>query len=232
VTRAVVGKELKVLWASPLPYVLAALFHATFGVLGWGQLGDRGQAVFQPLVPIAGFLVLLVAPVLASRTFSDEIRSGTLELLLAAKISRTALVAGKYLAVVVTLLVIVAPSVLFAGLLAMWGDPDHGPIVSGLLGLVLLSAALAGIGVLASSLTASQPVAAIGGIFAVLVGWFAHTGSESLAVGGVLGAFSISERLRSFAGGLIDGSDVAFFVAVAVVALAGARAAVESRRWR
>jgi hypothetical protein len=66
----------------------------------------------------------------------------------------------------------------------------------------------------------------------VLVLWFAHTGSEAMAAGGFLGSFSISERLRSFAGGSIDLSDVAFFVTVALVALASAGAAVESRRWR
>jgi ABC-2 type transport system permease protein len=232
VTLAVLRKELKVLWTSPLPYVLGAVFCATLGVLGWGQLGDRGQAVFQPLVPIAGFLLLLIAPILASRTFSEEIRTGTLELLLAIPVRRTALVVGKFGAVLVTLVALLAPMALFALLLSIYGDPDHGPMLSGSLGLLLLCVALSSLGVLTSSLTASQPVAAIGGIFAVLVLWFAHTGSEALAAGGVLGAFSISERLRSFAGGLIDLSDVAFFCAVTAIALAAASAAVESRRLR
>ena len=231
-TRAILRKELKVLWASPLPYVLGAVFNATLGVLGWAQLGDRGQAVFQPIVPIAGFLLLLVAPILASRTFSDEIRTGTLELLLAIPVRRGALVAGKHFAVSLTLLAILAPSSLFALLLALYGDPDPGPIAAGFGGLVLLCLMLSAVGVFTSSLTASQPVAAIGGLFAVLVLWFAHTGSEALAAGGFLGSFSISERLRSFAGGLVDLSDVAFFLAVTVVALAAARVAVESRRWR
>jgi hypothetical protein len=88
------------------------------------------------------------------------------------------------------------------------------------------------VGLLASSLTASQPVAAIGGIFAVLLLWFAHTGSDALPTGAFLGAFSISERLRAFAGGLVDLGDVAFFVAIIVVALCAAAVGVESRRWR
>jgi ABC-2 type transport system permease protein len=232
VTRAVLRKELKVLWASPLPYVLGAVFHATLGVLGWAQLGERNQAVFQPIVPIAGFLLLFVAPILASRTFSDEIRSGTLELLLAIPVRRTALVVGKYLAVLSTMLALLVPAGLFAFVLLLWGDPDPGPMLSGYLGLALLCVAMAGIGVLASSLTASGAVAAIVGVFSVLVLWFAHTGSEALAAGDLLGAFSISERLRSFAGGLVDGSDVAFFVAVACVTLAAATVAVEARRLR
>ena len=230
--RAIIRKELKVLWASPLPYVLGAVFHATLGVLGWSQVASRGQAVFQPLVPIAGFLLLLVAPILTSRTFAEEIRTGTLELLLAVPVSRLRLVFGKYLAVLATLVALCVPVGAFAFLLTVYGDPDVGPMVTGFAGLLALCAALAGIGVLASSLTASQPVAAIGGLFAVLVLWFAHTGSEAVAVGGFLGGFSISEHLRSFAGGVVDLTDVMFFASVVVVTLAAAGVAVESRRWR
>jgi ABC-2 type transport system permease protein len=232
VTGAVFRKELKVLWASPFPYVLAAVFHAAFGVLGWSQIVGRGQAVFQPLVPIAGLLLILVAPILASRTFSDEIRHGTLELLLSIPVRRSALVAGKYLAVLVTLGALLAPVAIFALLLGVYGDPDLGPIWTGLLGLVLLCAGIAAVGVFASSLTRSQPLAAIGSLLALIVLWFAHTGSEAVTVGAISGAFSISERLRGFAGGVVDLGDVAFFVSVTLAALVAASVAVESRRWR
>ena len=231
-TRALLRKELKVLWASPLPYLLGAVQNATLGVLGWSQITERGQAVFQPLVPIVGFLVLLTTPILASRVFSDEIRTGSLEVLLAIPVRRSALVVGKYLAVLMTALALVAPIAVFVLLLALYGSPDAGPVVAGLIGLALLCAALSAVGVVSSSLTSSQPVAAIGGIFAVLLLWFAHTGSDALPAGGFLGTFSISERLRSFAGGLVDLGDVAFFVAFVVAALAVAGIAVESRRWR
>jgi ABC-2 type transport system permease protein len=232
VTLAVLRKELKVLWASPLPYLLGAVQNATLGVLGWSQITERGQAVFQPLVPIAGFLVLLTTPILASRTFADEIRTGSLELLLSIPVRRRSLVVGKYGAVLVTALALASPIGVFVLVLVLYGSPDAGPVVAGLIGLALLCAALSAIGVVASSLTSSQPVAAIGGIFAVLLLWFAHTGSESLPAGGFLGAFSVSERLRSFAGGLVDLGDVAFFAAVVVAALAIAGVAIESRRWR
>jgi ABC-2 type transport system permease protein len=232
VTGAVLRKELKVLWASPLPYGLGALFHATLGVLGWSQITSRGQAVFQPLVPIAGFLLLLVAPILASRTFSDEIRTGTLDVLLAIPVSRVRLVLGKYFAVFLTMVAMIAPAGLFVLLLELYGAPDTGPIVAGLAGLVVLCAALSGVGVLMSSLTASQPLAAIGGLFAVVVLWFAHAGADAVAVGGFLGGLSISERLRSFAGGVLDLSDIVFFISIVAVTLAASVVAVESRRLR
>ncbi|HVE93141.1 MAG TPA: ABC transporter permease subunit [Actinomycetota bacterium] len=231
-TRALLVKELKVLWTSPLPYVLGAVLHVTLGVLGHGQVVGRAQAVFQPLVPIAGFLVLLSAPVLTARLFAEESRSGSLELLLAVPVRTLRLVLGKYLAALLTLFVLLAPVSLFAVLLAAFGDPDAGPVITGLLGLALLAAALVAVGTLSSALTTSQPVAAVGSLFAVLILWFAHVGSDALAANSILASLSISERLRGLAGGLVDLSDVVFFVAVAAVALTASVAAVEARRWR
>ncbi len=229
---ALTAKELKVLWTSPLPYLLAGVFHATLGFLGQAQLASRGQAVFQPLVPIAGFLLILVVPVLTARSFSEEIRTGSLELLLAIPVPNRRLVIGKYLALLVTLGAILAPIGAFVGLLFAYGDPDTGPVITGLIGLVLMGAALAAIGLLASSLTSSQPVAALGALFGVLALWFAHVGSDAHPAGTVASSLSLSERLRGPAGGVLDSSDVAFFASVIVLCLLAASAAVESRRWR
>lgn len=229
--RAIAMKELKVIWASPVPYILGAVFHATLGVLAWTQITGRGQAVFQPIVPIAAFLIVLVAPIVCARVFSEEIARGTLEVLLAVPVPPVRLVVGKYAAVGVTLAAIAAPAALWGLLLSWYGAPDPGPMLTGALGLLLLAGALAGIGVLASSLTASQATAAIAGLFAVLALWFAHVGSESLPTG-LVAALSVSERLRSFAGGVIDLADVAYFVSVVVAALAGAWWAVSARMAR
>ena len=85
---------------------------------------------------------------------------------------------------------------------------------------------------MASSLTTAQPVAAMVAFFCSLLLWFAHVGSESLSSGAVLDRLSISERLRSFAGGVIDTSDVAFFVLLAGAALVVAVASIDGRRLR
>ncbi|HVL81341.1 MAG TPA: ABC transporter permease [Actinomycetota bacterium] len=231
-TRSLAAKELKVLWASPLPYVLGAVFHVALGLLGYEQMSGRGQAVFQPIVPVAGFLILLVAPVLTARVLSEEIRSGSLELLLVAAAPPGRIVAGKYLAVVVSLVGLVAPVAAFAFLLFLYGSPDPGPVLTGLLGLVVMAAGLGAVGLLASSLTSSQPLAALGALFSTLLLWFAHAGSDALDANALVAAFSISERLRSFAGGVIDLSDLVFFPSVAGVCLAASVVAVGARRMR
>lgn len=229
-TRSVVGKELAVLWASPIPYVVAALFHVTTGLLYVNQLEGRSQAVLQPLFPLAGFLVVVLVPLLTMRSIAEEARTGTLDLLLAVPVSARPLVAGKWLAGVVSGLVVVAPLGVFVLLLDLWAEPDMGPAVSGFLGLALLVVAVSGIGVAASSMSSSQPVAAVVALVAGLLFWFSSVGEG--AAGSLLGRLSFSERLRGFAGGAIDSADAGFFVVVAASALVVAAVAVDSRRLR
>ena len=231
-TRAVLRKDLVALWTSPVPYVVGALLNLVLGMLYVSELELRQQALIQPLFPLAGFLLLALIPLVTMRSFAEEARTGTLDLLLAVPVPPRPLVVGKWLAAWLTVGVVAAPAALFAALLYQWGDPDGGPIITGFLGLLLLAAMLCGLGVVASALTSSQPVAAMITLFIGLLLWFAHIGSESFTAGGLLLHFSVSERLRSFANGVIDVSDVAFFAVVAVGALVVAAAVVDSRRLR
>jgi ABC-2 type transport system permease protein len=229
VIRAVARKDLAVLWLSPVPYVVGALLHLVLGFLYVNQLHVRAQAVIQPLFPIAGFLLLAMTPLLTMRSFAEELRTGTLDLLQAVPVRGRQLVVGKWLACWSTAVAVTTPAVLFGVLLHWWGDPDSGPMVTGFVGLALFSGALSALGVLASTLTASQPVAAMVAFFASLLLWFAHVGSETLATG-VLASLSLSERLRAFAGGAVDSADAGFLVLLAAGCLVLAAAVVNGRR--
>lgn len=231
-TRAVLRKDMAVLWSSPIPYVVGALLHVALGMLYVDQLEVRRQAVLQPLFPLGGFLLLVMVPLLTMRAFAEEARTGTLDLLQAVPVRTRPLVVGKWLAAWVTAVAVFAPALLFVLLAAWWGDPDPGPIVAGFAGLTLFAGALAGVGVLASSLTSSQPVAAIAALFLSLVFWFADVADDAPTAGSLLVRFSLRERLRSFASGVIDTSDVAWFLLVLVGALLLAAQAVETRRLR
>jgi ABC-2 type transport system permease protein len=232
VTLSVLRKDLVALWTSPIPYVVGALLNLVLATLYVSELELRRQALIQPLFPLAGFLLLALIPLVTMRSFAEEAKAGTLDLLLAVPVAPRPLVLGKWLAAWVTVAAATAPAAVFALLLYQWGNPDSGPIITGFLGLLLLAGAVSGMGVLASTLTSSQPVAAMITLFVGLLLWFAHIGSESLTTGAILLHFSISERLRSFANGVIDVSDVAFFAVVAAGALVVAAAVVDSRRLR
>lgn len=231
-TGAIWRKDLRSTWATPVPYVVGALFQAALGVLFVDQLQGRSQALVQPLFPLAGFLLLVTAPILTMRSFADEARSGTLEVLLAIPVGARPLVLGKWLAATTTLLGIVAPAGAYAALVALYGDPDRGPIIAGFLGLVLLVASLSAIGILASALTTSAPVAAMATFVVASMLWFAGAAGGSIGTGGILSRVSLSERLRSFAAGVIDTGDVGFLVALVVGALGCAGAALQFRRER
>ena len=223
-------KDLVALWTSALPYVVAIVFNAVVGVLFVDQLAGRRQAVVQPLFPIAGFLLLVLIPILTMRTVAEEDRSGTLDVLSAIRVSPAAIITGKWIAVVVTALTVIAPTVLIPLLLSWWGDPDWGPVITGFVGLALLSTAAAAIGVLASSCTRSQAIAAVASSFVGLVLWFASgSASASSSFPGWLARLSVSEHLHSFAGGAIDSFDVAFFVIVTVASLVAAAVCLRAR---
>jgi ABC-2 type transport system permease protein len=232
VIRLVAAKDLRTLWSSPVPYVVGAVFQAALGLLMVDQLAVRDQAVVQPLFPLAGFLLPLVAPALTMRTFADEARTGTLDQLLAVPAPIGRLVVAKWLASWLTTLVLLAPALLFPVLLALWGDPDDGPVITGFLGLALIAAVAAAVGVLASACTESQPIAAMSALFATIVAWFAHVGDAAVGDAGLLAALSLSERLRLFAGGAVDTGDLAFFIVATVIALLAAATAVDLRRLR
>jgi ABC-2 type transport system permease protein len=229
-TRSIAGKDLRVLWRSPIPYVVGALFNLVLALLYVSELTTRRQALMQPMFPIAGFLLVALVPILCMRAIAEEARTGTLDVLLAVPVSGRSLVVGKWLACWVTAVVVIAPALTHAAVLRWFGRPDTGPIVSGFLGLVLLTGALSGIGLLASSLGPSQPLAAVVALFASLLLWFARGGSPSSGVGALLSRLSLSERLHSFAGGVLDSADVVFLLVLTVATLVAATAVVDSRR--
>lgn len=230
--RAIARKDLAVTWLSPIPWVVGALFHLLLGLLYVGELAARRQALIQPLFPLAGFILVVVVPILSMRTLAEESRTGTLDLMMAVPVSTGRLIIGKWLATAVTTGVIVLPAGTAVLILVLYGHPDPGPILSGFLGLGLVGAGLAAIGTLASSLTSSQPVAAVIAFFIGLLLWFAHAGSQAIPTGGLLAHFSISERLRSFAAGTIDTADLGFLVILTAAALITAATVVDARKLR
>lgn len=229
---AVARKDVVALWTSPVPWVVAALVHALLGLLYLSQLEIRRQAVIQPLLPLLGFLLVMAVPVLTMRSFAEEARAETLDLLEAVPVPSAVLVGGKWLAAWITAVVVTAPVGVHVALLGWLGEPDRGPVVAGLLGIALMVATLTGIGVLASTLSASQPVAAVVAFVVSLVLWFAHVGSDSLVTGGVLAHLSLSERMRSFASGAVDTADAGWFVITTIAMLVLAATRLDLRKLR
>jgi ABC-2 type transport system permease protein len=179
-------------------------------------------------------LLLVVMPILTMRTVAEERRQGTDELLLTAPVGPGAIVTAKYLGVMLVGGSIVMASVGFLGVLLHYGDPELGPMWTGMLGLVLVTSALAALGIAVSATTDNQVVAAVGSLVLFLmlfvVDWPAGT------VGGGLGRFleslSLPHHFESFRSGLIRSPDVVYFLSLTALGLVSSRAILSSQRWR
>jgi ABC-2 type transport system permease protein len=179
-------------------------------------------------------LFVFFIPVLTMRSFAEERKQGTDELLLTAPISAGELVAGKYLGLLAINGVLVLAAAFYVVVLLRFGNPETGPILTGLLGLTLVVAALTAVGFAVSTFTKSQVVAAVGSfvVFLLLfvVDWPAESTDGTLRA--VLKALSLPGHYQGFARGTVASVDVTYFLSLAALGLFVARSAIASQRWR
>lgn len=223
-TWAITRRELVSTFATPVGYVTVALVSCLLGAIFVAvSLRDGEPATLRVVMLAAAWTLLAAAPAIAMRSFSDEFRQGTWETLLASPIRPWQAVVGKFVACVLFLVVLLAVPVGAAGFaLELHSDPDWGEIATGFGGLVLAGSAFIAIGILASTTTANQLVAFLLPVFAL----FALTlGSRALAVAlpasWAPAAFAAEplRRVEDFVLGLVDTSNVAYFVVASLAAL-------------
>ena len=222
-------RELKNLFLSPLAWSIMAVLQLIVAYLFLTQLdnfmllqprlaGIEGapgvtDIVVAPLLQTCGFLLLLIAPAITMRVFSDERRNRTLTLLLSAPVSMTEIVLGKFLGITLffmLLLVMLAamPLSLYAG-----ATLDAGKLLSGLLGLALVMTSFAAIGVFMSSLTEQPVVAAISTLGLLLLLWIVDWNDNSQEqVSGLLQYLSLKTHFEPFLKGLFSSVDLIYYL--------------------
>ena len=222
----IIRKELSMLFISPLAWLLLALMQL---VLAWvflvrldvfleiqSQLLQIAnppgitEIIISPVFAMAAIVLLMVTPLLSMRLLAEERRNRTLTLLISAPISMTDIVLGKFLGLMVFFVVVITLIAALSTSLLMGGVLDFGLLLSNTIGLVLLSACFAALGLYISSLTAHPAIAAIG-TFGMLLGlWMIE-----LAAGGTarwLHYFSLLKHFENFNQGLIDTLSIAYFI--------------------
>ena len=222
-------RELKNLFLSPLAWTIMAVLQLILAYLFLSQLdtfmllqprlaGIEGapgvtDIVVAPLLQTSGFLLLLIAPAITMRVFSDEKRNRTLSLLLSAPVSMTDIVLGKFLGVSLFFLLLL--SLLAAMPLALYAGTtlDAGKLAAGLLGLALLLGTFAAIGVFMSSLTEQPVVAAISTLGILMLLWIIDwSGDSQEGMTDLLPYLSLKTHFESFLKGLFSTADVAYFL--------------------
>ncbi len=242
-TLTIVKREIEAYIVSPIFWVLTGAFLAFFGLafglyIGMSSPMYPAKAEMEPLLSLLGTVLLFVTPLLAMRLLAEELRSGTLEVLMTSPVREWQVVVAKWLAALIVLAVMVGLTGFHVAIMARLATKGiaPGPLFSSYLGIFLLGASLLALGTLTSAVTDNQVVAAFLGIMLVMVLWFLPLIGDVWATGspmaGALKYVGLSDHYLNFGRGLVDSRDVVYFVIVTVGALYLATRALESRRWR
>ncbi|MBF8299387.1 MAG: hypothetical protein HW397_436 [Dehalococcoidia bacterium] len=245
---AIASKELRVYFGSPVAYIIMALFLVVTGVLFVNSLegafreaslrvffaGESEGGGFLSNAVNATFFLLLLGPILTMRLLAEETKMGTIELLLTAPINDYEVVLGKFLAGLVSILMLLVMTLYYPLLLMVVANPDIGPMAAGYLGAALLGALFVAVGLFASSLTNNQIVAVMIGLVIFFLFWF--IGDAALLLRGntaaILEFISVRTHYDTLAKGIIDTKGVIYFLALTAVFIFFAVRSLETRRWR
>lgn len=240
---ATYSRELRAYFFSPLAYVILFFFLVVNGFIFSvivTSLSDPRSPAGPPLAYFFGgfffwMLLLLITPVLTMRLISEELRSGSVEVLMTAPITEGQVVAGKYLAVLTFYASLWAPTLAYAGILAYNAKMDWGPVAAGYLGILGVGALLLSIGTFASAMTKSQLVAAFITIALVLL-LFVLGLIDNLFTSEItkqtLGYLNLVGHMEDFAKGIVDTRRLVFYASASWFFLFLASRALEDKKWR
>lgn len=224
-TILIARRELATYFDSLIAYILLVVFLGLSGFFTWWFGSDvfmRGQADLTAFFNIAYWTLFFFIPALTMRSLAEERKSGTLELLLTKAVSDREVVLGKFLAVLALIAIALLGTLPYYMSVAFLGPMDHGAALCGYLALLMMSAAYAGIGLYASSITTNQITAfllalLIASTFHILFGLLA---SDRTGISGqVLGYLSTGTHFDSMSRGVIDLRDMVFFITLSIAGI-------------
>ena len=240
-------KEIRSFLSSLIGYVAISVFITVIGLFMWViptegggyNVLDNGFANIDPLFVLAPWVYLFLAPAITMRSFSEEKRAGTLELLLTRPLSDLGIVLAKFFAGVTLTAVALVPTLVYYYSVYQLGAPkgnlDTGGIWGSYAGLLFLGAGFVSIGVFASAISENQVIAFI---MAVLLSFICYIGFEFLAMSGVFGEGSavvkglgMNEHYASMSRGVLDTRDMLYFISLSALFILATRLSLESRKW-
>ncbi|QQE11705.1 ABC transporter permease subunit [Planctomycetota bacterium] len=230
-------RELESLFFSPVAYLALAVFaFVTAFVFAYGIFVPGMQASMSDMFTYLVWLLIFIAPAISMRLISEEASSGTLEMLMTSPISDTQIILGKWLGALGFFLVLLSPIFLQIILLEIKADPDYGPIITGLFGILLIGGLYLAIGIFVSAFNNSQLVTfmitvLITGLFTFGMYFLARAEFMPSQMKVAMFYMNVNEQFRSFSKGLIDIRNIIYFVsAIAFFLFLGIKT-LEARRW-
>ncbi|TKB69854.1 MAG: hypothetical protein E8D45_13415 [Nitrospira sp.] len=251
---ALLAKELRSAFVSPIVYVVGAVFLLVFGFLSYVAVSaasaraiqlmqiqgaaatlNLNDLVFRPTFHSSAILLLLVVPILTMRVFAEERKLRTFELLMTSPIGLNEIVTAKFLGVYTIFLALLALTGIVPLILAVYSSFDWNPVFTGYLGLALLGGLFVATGVFASAVTENQIVAAFLSFGILILFWLLGAFGSLLGdtpAGNTISYLSFIEHIDRFVRGLIDTKDLVYFVSGIVLMLFLTYRVVESQRWK
>lgn len=241
--RYVLSKEFSSFLNSLIAYVVIGVFLTGIGLLMWvfpeTSVLDYGYADMDTLFSLGPFVLIFLIPAITMRSFAEENKAGTLELLFTKPLSDWQIIGGKFFASFLLVLFALIPTLLYYYSVSRLGNPpgniDTPGVMGSYIGLALLGGVFCAIGILASSITSNQIVAFILSAFLCFIFFsgFDSLSTLSAAAGNVLliKQLGIAYHYESLSKGLIDSRDVLYFLSVAFLMLSITKLILGSRQW-
>ncbi|MDP9121767.1 MAG: ABC transporter permease subunit [Acidobacteriota bacterium] len=237
-------RELRAYFFSPLAYVVLFFFLAINGFVFWmivSVLNDPRAGAGRPLDLFFGgtfffwLVLLLLAPILTMRLLSEELRSGSIEVLMTAPVTEGQVVAGKYLSALAFYVVLWLPTAAYAAVIGYYSTVDWGPIAAGYLGIFGIGALFLAVGLFASAVTRSQLIAAIITVALLIVlfscGLLENLWSNETAKQ-AFGYLNLWNHMDEFAKGIVDSRRLVYYLSATLFFLFLTSRALEDRKWR
>lgn len=225
---ALLKKEINSFFASPIGYLVIAIFLILNGLFLWVFKGefnilDYGFADLSSFFLLSPWILIFLIPAVTMRSFSDEKKQGTLELLLTKPISHLQIVLGKYLGAFLLIILALLPTLLYVYTVNQLGNPvgnlDVGSTLGSYFGLLFLVAAYTAIGVFASTLSDNQIVAFISAVFMCFLFYIGFEGVADLSTSNFIEQLGMSAHYKSMSLGVLDTRDILYFLSITVLFL-------------
>jgi ABC-2 type transport system permease protein len=248
---AIAGKELRSYFASPMGYILVGLFALLFGMFfrvyltGFAEQSQRmamggggnlnvNDFMIRGVLHNVAIIILFIMPMVTMRTYAEEKRSGTMELLLTSPVTDLQIILGKFLGAMGLFVAMLLVTAIDIAILFRLGNPELKPVLAGYLGLLLLGGCFLSVGLLISSLTKNQIVAGVMTFGVFLMLWIINWFSDSAGPVGreIVQFLSITEHLDDFTKGIIDTKHLVYYVSFIAFGLFLTARSVDTERWR
>lgn len=228
--KSIIVRELKSFFGSPIGYLVIAIFLLLNGLFLWIFNGEynilnSGFADLSPFFTIAPWILIFLIPAVTMRSFSDEKKQGTLELLLTKPLSIWQIVNGKFLGAMLLIVIAIIPTFIYVYVISSLGMPkgniDMGSTIGSYFGLLFLIAAYCSIGIFTSTLSENQIVAFILSVFLCFVFYFAFDGLATYlpTAENFISSIGMDNHFKSMSRGVIDTRDVLYFISLTILFL-------------